>query len=881
MHRLTTALADRYRIERELGEGGMATVYLAHDLKHDRDVAIKVLHPDLGAALGGERFLSEIKTTAKLQHPHILPLLDSGDADGLLYYVMPVVTGETLRTRLERERQLPIPEAVRIAREVASALDYAHRQGVIHRDIKPENILLHDGQALVADFGISLAVQQAGGQRMTQTGLSLGTPQYMSPEQAMGEKQIDARSDVYALGAVTYEMLAGDAPFTGSSVQAIVAKVLAERPTPLHTLRDTVPAGVEDAVLTALAKLPADRFATAAEFAAALANPTTTMARTSVHPTIVMGRRGWLTTGVFAALALIAGLVIGGRHQDPGSVGRTDEVRATLTLGDSTGVRAIGNIRLAISPSGRRIAFIGPSGAETALWVRDLDQPTAHQLPDTKGAFAPFFSPDGETIGFFTAAGGATLKVIAVTGGVARTVVQDSVAGFGADWGDDGQIYFTDATRSLARVASTGGAVTRISHPDTTHGVTEHDYADVLPGSRRALVMLWKGSNAANHIGLVDLATGAVTDLVAGTYARYVAAGFLAIGTADGRVLAVRFDPHQGRIAGAPVLMLQNVQQETSNGTLQFAVSATGTVVFEAKTGGNDGLVWVDRGGGRTPVDTALTGGIQSIALSPDGTQIAMSRAASGETSIWVKQLTTGALSRLSFDVGTADRPVWTPDGRKVAFLASRDNHRKAWVRRADGSDSTQAASHGNTPLDEIAFDPLGRYTLFRSEGMGPGSRHLFVVENGKDTIPRILVQSRFDHYAMVVSPDGHWLAYVSEESGAPEVYVRPFPNVDSARYAISVGGGMEPVWRRDGTELFFRNPRGAMLAAPVTTGRHFEHGTPELLFSVVGLAQQEYYRSYDVDPTGKRFLMVTSGGVDANSLNVIFNWRAELEKLK
>ncbi len=279
LERLSTALSDRYRLDRELGAGGMATVYLAHDLKHDRDVAIKVLHPDLGAALGGERFLIEIRTTARLQHPHILPLLDSGEADGLLYYVMPLVTGETLRARLERERQLPIADAVRIAREVASALDYAHRQNVIHRDIKPENILLHDGSALVADFGIALAVQSAGGARMTQTGLSLGTPQYMSPEQAMGERTIDARSDLYALGAVTYEMLAGDAPFLGSNVQAIVAKVLSEKPTPLHMLRDTVPEHIEAAVLMALAKLPADRFASAAEFASALAaSPTTGVA---------------------------------------------------------------------------------------------------------------------------------------------------------------------------------------------------------------------------------------------------------------------------------------------------------------------------------------------------------------------------------------------------------------------------------------------------------------------------------------------------------------------------------------------------------------------------------------------------------------------------
>ncbi|MBY0491835.1 MAG: serine/threonine protein kinase [Gemmatimonadaceae bacterium] len=265
--RLQSALADRYRVIRELGAGGMATVYLAHDLRHERDVAIKVLHPDLGAALGAERFLAEIKTTAKLQHPHILPLLDSGAADGLLFYVMPFIAGETLRARLDREKVLPIAEAVRLAREAAAALDYAHRQGVVHRDIKPENILLHDGSALVADFGIALAVQQAGGARMTQTGLSLGTPQYMSPEQAMGERTVDARSDLYALGAVTYEMLTGDPPFTGNTVQAIVAKVLTERPVAPTTVRDTIPLHVEQAVMAALAKLPADRLESARQFA--------------------------------------------------------------------------------------------------------------------------------------------------------------------------------------------------------------------------------------------------------------------------------------------------------------------------------------------------------------------------------------------------------------------------------------------------------------------------------------------------------------------------------------------------------------------------------------------------------------------------------------
>jgi tetratricopeptide (TPR) repeat protein len=267
--RLATALTGRYRIERELGAGGMATVWLAHDLKHDRKVAIKVLHPHLAALVGADRFLKEIRTTANLQHPHILPLFDSGEADGLLFYVMPFVDGESLRHRLAREQQLSIADAVRITSEVASALDYAHRQGVIHRDIKPENILLHDGRALVADFGIAIA-PDIGDTRLTETGMSIGTPQYMSPEQALGERELDARTDIYALGAMLYEMLTGTPPFTGPSAQAIVAKVISHKPVPPSRLRKDVPRHVEDAVLVALQKEPANRFAAAADLQAAL-----------------------------------------------------------------------------------------------------------------------------------------------------------------------------------------------------------------------------------------------------------------------------------------------------------------------------------------------------------------------------------------------------------------------------------------------------------------------------------------------------------------------------------------------------------------------------------------------------------------------------------
>src|SRR5881628_3026612 len=302
--RLTAALAGRYAIERELGAGGMATVYLARDLKHDREVGLKVLRPELAAVLGAARFLQEIRISARLDHPHILTLIDSGESEGFVWYVLPYVRGESLRNKLTRQQQLSIEETVRIATQVASALDYAHRHGVIHRDIKPENILLHEGEAMLADFGIALAVREAGGPRLTETGLSLGTPQYMSPEQATGGRELDARSDVYSLAAVVYEMLAGEPPHTGPTVQAVIAKLLTERPTRIRTVRDTVPQGIDTAVAKALAKVPADRFGGAAEFATALAVQ-------RAGPSAGWRRRHVVAAGIVGALAIGAGLWLG------------------------------------------------------------------------------------------------------------------------------------------------------------------------------------------------------------------------------------------------------------------------------------------------------------------------------------------------------------------------------------------------------------------------------------------------------------------------------------------------------------------------------------------------------------------------------------------
>ena len=389
--RLFTALAERYRLERELGSGGMATVYLARDPKHDRDVAVKVLRPELAAMLGADRFLNEIRISARLDHPHILTLIDSGAADGFLYYVMPFVRGESLRSKLTREKHIGLGETLDIVRQISSALDYAHRQGIVHRDIKPENILLHEGEAVLADFGIAMAVEQAGGSRLTESGMSLGTPQYMSPEQAAGERSLDARSDVYSLAAVTYEMLAGEPPHSGANLQAIIAKLLTEPPTRLRVLRHSVPEAMDAAVARALAKTPADRFTSAGAFAQALASPTSGAARRWSMVT-----RRWAPIAIVAALSAVgaAALLLARR---PASAPLPDRVQLTLT----------GNaIAPSLSPDGTRFAFAEKQCDEAGSCTYQLviqDQDGAGRLVLTRDIgyiYKTQWSSDGRFLAF-------------------------------------------------------------------------------------------------------------------------------------------------------------------------------------------------------------------------------------------------------------------------------------------------------------------------------------------------------------------------------------------------------------------------------------------------------------------------------------------------
>jgi serine/threonine-protein kinase len=530
-NQLSAALAGRYEIEREIGAGGMATVYLARDVRHARRVALKVLKPELGAVLGVERFLAEIQVTANLQHPNLLPLFDSGEANGLLFYVMPFVEGESLRARLDREKQLPVDEAVRIAVAIAGALDYAHKQGVIHRDLKPENVLLQAGQPVIADFGIALAVSKAGGTRVTQTGLSLGTPQYMSPEQATGDRGIDARTDIYSLSAMTYEMLTGEPPHTGTSAQAIIAKLMTEEVRPLTTLRHTVPAHIDAAVRHGLEKLAADRFATAGEFSLAL---------TGAKPWVesVPARHGALAAAsrldrrnkvAVSALALVA---VGGVGTAAWLAKRSETppvaARFELRLPDSVELFEGGGTKLAISNDGRAIAIVGTKNGRKAIYLRRIDEPAAQLIRGTEGGtdrlnVSPRFSPDGQWL-LYTAA--RELRRIRVTGGQTQTLAD---SGGSSDWGEGDRVLYVHNSELWLGTAE-GHDGRRVASPDTARGVFRLVWPRILPGGDRALVVLDRSPAVlvvdSLRLDLVSLKTGEVIDLgVAGTTRAMSAAG--------------------------------------------------------------------------------------------------------------------------------------------------------------------------------------------------------------------------------------------------------------------------------------------------------------------------------------------------------------------
>ena len=859
VERLTAALADRYRIERELGQGGMATVYLAQDLRHDRKVAVKVLRPELAAVIGAERFLAEIKTTANLQHPHILPLHDSGEAGGTVFYVMPFIEGESLRDRLTRERQLPIPDAVRIATEVASALDYAHRHQVIHRDIKPENILLLDGQALVADFGIALAVSSAGGSRMTETGMSLGTPYYMSPEQAMGEREITAKSDVYALGATLYEMLVGEPPFTGPSAQAIIARVVTEEPRSLALQRRTIPPHVEAAVLTALSKLPADRYATAAEFAEALAHPERTTAATRVlsafgGPAAGRWRRWFFAAAGIAVVSL--GLAAWGWVRARAAT-RQPTSWQYISLGDSATFNTL-DPAIAMSPDGAILAFEDgrPGGG---LWIKHRDALDPTPIAGTARARNPVFSPDGAWIAFVA---DGHLKKVPTAGGVTVTLADSVGNGFGgAAWLDDGTlVYVTPTLGGLNRVSAAGGPSTVILREGDLPGGGGIGTPTGLPGSKAVLFPYCSAACLTMSLHALDLRTGKdkrlLDDVVQGSY---LPGGRLLYVRRDGVAVVAPFDVKRLALTGPGVPVLEGVQVNLNGGYALLAWSRSGSLVYVRGVGGtpDNTLVRVSRAGLATQVDSSWFGQFNSFALSPDGRRMAVGVGAGAGLNIWVKQLDNGPFTRLTFG-GQDRRPLWSPDGRSVAFIRDTLNTSALYVRPADGSGQDRRLARLDRQIQEAVWSRDGKWIVGRTDNGTAGAGDIVAVRLSDSTqVP--IVATPFSEYHPALSPDGRWVAYTSNESGTNEIYVRPFPEAGGGRWQVSNGGGVQPLWSPDGHELFFLDASSRLTAARVQTTPTFSVDGLTPLFDASGYLLDFFHQSYDITPDGRSFIVARS----------------------
>jgi len=861
--RLSAALFDRYRIERELGQGGMATVYLAEDLKHDRKVALKVLKPELAAVIGADRFVVEIKTTAALQHPHILPLFDSGEADSFLYYVMPFIDGETLRSKLDRETQLGIDEAVGITTAVADALDYAHRHGVIHRDIKPENILLHDGRPMVADFGIALALSAAAGGRMTETGMSLGTPHYMSPEQATAEKLITARSDIYSLGSVLYEMLTGNPPHVGASAQQIIMKIVTEEAAPVTKLRKAVPQNVADAVAKSLEKLPADRFATAKEFADALRNPAFASLSTSMAGSHSMGLTGPGGPAAPLPRLLIIGLLIGTAvlalwgWLRPTPTAETSRQRIVLwqstfpdfLIPSSPRIEA----RVAISPDGSDIVFSDSVGDDTQLLIKQRNDAHPSPIAGTEGGAGPFFSPDGEWIGYFTH--GGKVRKVRVSGGGSIDLASGANETYSVGtWLDDGSIIFVDAASGLSHVSGEGGPTTVLRPPERGH---RDDPATLwpLPGSRGVLFTGCPGNCASGSaVYVYDIKADTTRLLVPNaTGGWYSPTGHLLYTTREGGLFAVGFDVDRMVVTSGAMSVEEGVAPDG------FTLSASGSALYTLGTQdlAKSTLVWVSRDGTEAPFAADWTGAFEYPALSPDGSSIAVS-VREAVTQLWVRRADGSRLRVSRGDLGSW-RPSWTANGAGFAFTTTNGASSEAaandvYFSPADGSVPPRLLLDMDVGVWEAEFSRDGEWLVVRADDRASFGVIYARRLRGDTTLAMIYSDSSFNTQ-IALSPDSRWLAFTSDHSGRSEIYVASFPDMQ-VKYPVSQGGGTEPRWARSGRELFFKS-HGKLMSLPVAAGTGFAPGNAHPLFSVAQYANAINRPQYDVGPDDRRFVMI------------------------
>ena len=876
-----------YEIQAPLGAGGMGEVYRARDTKLGREVALKVLPPHFaGDPERLARFQREAQVLASLNHPNIATIHGLEDSDGTPALVLELVEGPTLADRIAAGR-VPIGEAIRIAREIADALAAAHEHGIVHRDLKPANIkLTSSGAVKVLDFGLAKLAEgpmRPGGSSvahlsmsptmtspamMTGVGLILGTAAYMAPEQARGQV-VDKRADIFAFGCVLYEMLTGSRLFEGRDVTETLASVLKTEPSWAALPSDTPPA-LRRLLRRTLQKDPDERLRDIGDARLELTEALTTPESVAVRETGASRRPGVaILASAGVAIAMLSAAAAWWAMRPAPSAVR----QLAITFDAEAPLGTTNDPNLALSPDGSRLVYVsGAQGSQTSLMLRALDRLDAVPIPGTERAHSPFFSPDGQWIGYFSDTD-RTLKKVSIAGGPAVTIATTEGAHFGASWGADDMITF--AGPGLSRVPAAGGTPVAVTTPDVEQGETRHTFPDVLPEGRA--VLFANTIKGQSRIELLRFDTGERVVLVdKGTSARYALTGHVVYSDA-GRLFAVPFDLGALRATGSPVPVLEGVAV-TSDGPAVFSVARDGTLVYlpgDVSGGSQRGLVWVDQQGVEEAI-AATPRWYWWARVSPDGTRLALEVDDQGNSDIWIHDLARNVQTRLTFGPEPDRYPVWSPDGRRVLFSSGSD----LLVKAADGTGEAERVATGLVSAIPYAWSRDGKTLLLQSD---TPSADIYSLEIGAGAVPQAVVRGPFFEARPALSPDGRWIAYQSGESARAEVYVRPFPDVDRGRWQVSTDGGDSPVWSQDGRRIVYR--RGGQsetfLSVSVEAGlaQALTPGTPRMLFEGQFLAAGQ--RTWDMAPDG-RLLMIKSNAQERldEPAVIVQHWFEELKRL-
>jgi eukaryotic-like serine/threonine-protein kinase len=871
-----------YEIIGPLGSGGMGEVYRARDTRLERSVAIKILPPQFSSdPVRKQRFEREAKTISSLNHPHICVLHDIGYQDGMDYLVMECVEGETLATRLEKG-PLPLDQVLKFGAQIADGLDKAHRTSVVHRDLKPGNIMLTPTGAKLLDFGLAkpaaplvspatlTAVRTAP---VTEEGTIVGTFQYMSPEQVEG-KEVDGRSDIFSLGAVLYEMVTGKRAFEGKSQLSVASAILEKEPEPISAAKPMTPRALDHAVNKCLAKLPDERWQSASDLASELKWVIETGSLAGVAAPIPAGRRrweraGWLLAATFFLLLMAAGLALW----------NVSNKRPT-PMYFHTSVPFPAN-DLALSPDGRILAMVAYSTQANnyVLWTYEVGARRTNSLDGTQGATFPFWSPDEKFIGFFA---DGKLKKVDLSGGQVQ-VLCDAPNGRGGAWNRDGVIVFTpDGVGGLSRVSSSGGSSVDLTRLDTSRSEWSHRWPVFLPDGKH---FIYLGANFSGQIENNAIFVGSLDSkerrwlVSTSANAAYAEPGYL-VYLRDKTLVAQPFDRQRFVLSGEPHTLSDEVLYFPTVDRAVFSVSGGEVLATQTGKGASlSQLTWFDRSG-KLGGAVGMPGSYSNVSLSPDGRRVATDQTAPDgrKIDIWVHEPARGTARRLTFDPGSDQSPIWSPDGKQVLFTANRKLNMQLILKNADGSGSEEQladpAASTSVGVNVWDWSRDGKYVLFNK-----GSELWYL--SWPQRVAKPLLQTKWTVGNARFSPDGRWMAYASNETGTMEIYVSPFLSANG-KWQVSSAGGQEPKWRQDGKELFYVSPEGKMMGVAVTTGASFEAGPPVALFQThrrQPVSTQDVF-SYDVSGDGQRFLILTKvDEANAAPLSVLLNWASEMEK--